>query len=226
MERIIDLSGKLEKGLWGYYSLPGLEGIIPHIEIKTVATVKSNGFFASKITVSSLSGTYLEAGSHIIEDGKNLDDYSVEDFIRPAKIIKLPEQKRKSLIDRKSLEQNTPEINRGEALLMDTGWGRMWNKPGYVLECPNMSRGALEWVLEQNVSIFGVDIPCIEAAWSEEKEGEKGSLLGTLFKKGMLLLAPLVNMDKITEREGKLICLPMYVKGTSGAPVRVIFIES
>lgn len=101
----------------------------------------------------------------------------------------------------------------------------MWNKPGYVLECPNLLKDVLEWVLEKDISIFGVDIPCIEAAWSDKDEGEKGSLLGALLQKGALLAAPLLNMDKITKSEGKIICLPISVKGTSGAPARIIFIE-
>ena len=225
MEKIIDLSGELKNDLWGYYKLPGLENIIPDVEIKSIATVEKDGFFASKIVVSSISGTYLEAGSHMIKDGKTLDQYSVDDFIKPAKVIKLPEQKKKSLINRELLEEHAPEINAGDALLIDTGWGKMWNKPGYVLECPNLLKDALELVLEKDISIFGVDIPCIEAAWSDGKEGEKGSLLEVLFQKGALLAAPLVNMDKITKSEGKIICLPISVNGTSGAPARVIFIE-
>lgn len=105
MKKIIDLSGRLQEGLWGYYQLPGLENIIPGIEVKTVATVEKDGFFASKIGFSSISGTYMEAGSHILEKGKTLDEYSVEDFIKPVKIIKLPVQKEKALIDAALLEK-------------------------------------------------------------------------------------------------------------------------
>lgn len=225
MGKIIDLSGQLKEGLWGYYQLPGLENIIPGVEVKPVATVEKDGFFASKIGFSSISGTYMEAGSHILEKGKNLDDYSVEDFIKPVKIIKLPEQKQKALIDAALLEKNAPDIKPGDALIIDTGWGKMWNKPGYVLQCPNMLTNAVRWVIEKDISIFGVDIPCIEASWSEDDEEEKGGLLGALFEKGALLVAPLVNLDKITVTEGKLICFPLSVKGTSGAPARVVFIE-
>jgi arylformamidase len=224
MGRVIDLSGAVENGLWGYFQLPGLEGIIPEVEVKTIATVKKDDFFSSKITCSTISGTYLEAGSHIIENGKKLDEYTVEDFIKPVKIVKLPEQSEKALIDASLLEKNAPVIEKGDALIIDTGWGKMWNKPGYVLQCPNMRSGAVEWVIEKEVSIFGVDIPCIEASWSEDDEEEKGGLLGALFEKGALLLAPLVNLDKVTEDHGTLICLPLKVLGTSGAPVRAVFI--
>lgn len=223
MKPVIDLSGKLENGLWGYNELPGMENIVPKVEVKTIATVKENDFFASKIVLSTISGTYMEAGAHILEGGKCLDDYTVDNFIKPAKIIRLPEQKAKALIDDALLEKNVLEIERGDALIIDTGWGKMWNKPGYVLECPNFLRSALEWVLARDISIFGVDVPCIEASWSEDNKEEKGGLLGELFKKGVLLIAPLVNLERIKGNRGTLICLPLSVKGTSGAPTRVIF---
>jgi kynurenine formamidase len=167
----------------------------------------------------------MEAGSHILESGKNLDAYSVGDFIKPVKIIRLPEQPERALIDGDMLEAHAPEIVRGEALIIDTGWGKRWNKPGYVLQCPNMLRTGLQWVLDKNISIFGVDIPCIEASWSEDDQQERGSLLGEMFKSGVLLVAPLVNLDKVETDRGTLISLPLSVSGTSGAPARVVFME-
>ena len=60
MRRFIEISGTLENRLWGYYSLPGLEGLIPNVEITSLATVKDDGFFASRISFSTISGTYVE----------------------------------------------------------------------------------------------------------------------------------------------------------------------
>jgi kynurenine formamidase len=225
MKNVIDLSGPVQNGLWGYHELPGLEGIIPHVEVETIATVKENGFFSSRIVLSTISASYVEAGSHIIENAKSLDEYPAERFIRPAKIVRLPEQKPKALIGSALLKDRAPEIASGDALVIDTGWGKMWNKPGYVLQCPNLLSEALEWVLENDISIFAVDITCIETSWSENDEETKGSLLAEIFGREILLTAPLVNLDKIQNDTGMLICLPLSIKGASGAPARIIFVE-
>lgn len=225
MGNIIDLSGTIEHGLWGYHSLPGLENIVPEVEVKTIATVKEHEFFASEIVMSTISGTYLEAGAHILEKGKCLDEYTIEDFIKPAKVIHVPKQKPKGIVNAEMLQTHASRINRGEALLINTGWGTMWNKPGYVLDSPNYSRSALEWILEKEISILGVDVTCIESAWSEDESEEKGSLLGELFKSGALLVAPLINLDRINKDSGRILCMPLKLKGTSGAPARVIFFE-
>ena len=47
MGSVIDLSGKIEDGLWGYHELPGLEDIVPRVQLETIATVQEHGFFAS-----------------------------------------------------------------------------------------------------------------------------------------------------------------------------------
>jgi kynurenine formamidase len=123
------------------------------------------------------------------------------------------------------MAKHAPQVAKGDALLLATGWGAIWNKPGYVLQCPNMKRNALDWVLAQPISIFGVDIPCIEASWSEDDPAEKGSLLKELFRKDILLLGPLVSLESTRSNTGTLVCLPLKLKGTSGAPCRAVFIE-
>jgi hypothetical protein len=67
-------------------------------------------------------------------------------------------------------------MEKGDALIVDTGWGRMWNEPGCVDTCPNFRKSALRRVLDRNISIFVVDVSCNEASWAdgaEEKKGER-----------------------------------------------------
>jgi kynurenine formamidase len=225
MKRYHDLSGKLENGLWTYQALPGLEDIIPEIRIETIAKVQEDEFFASKITLSTISGTYVEAGSHILEDGKTLDEYGIGNFIKPATIIRLPKQPEKTVVQDTLLAKHAPSISKGQALIVDTGWGVQWNKPGYVLQCPNFSQSAVEWILDHEPAICAFDVPCLESSWSEDVVEEKGGLLGMMFKAGALLVAPLVNLENIKSDRGMLYCLPISLAGTSGAPARVVFEE-
>jgi kynurenine formamidase len=75
MRSVVDLSGQIQNELWGYFELPGLENIIPPVEIKTLSSIKEHGFFSSKLVLSTVSACYVEAGSHILQDGKKLDEY-------------------------------------------------------------------------------------------------------------------------------------------------------
>ena len=130
------------------------------------------------------------------------------------------------LIDEKLLASHAPgSIRPGQAILVATGWGRMWNKPGAVLRRPNFTKRAIAWLLRHKPFICGFDVPGMESSWSEDVVEEKGGLLGMLFKKNVLLVAPLVNLEKVRADKGTLYCLPLPVAGTSGAPARVLFEE-
>lgn len=225
MSLVHDLSGLIEEGMWSYDVLPGLETIFPKINIAKISSIEKDGFHSSSFSLSSVTGTYLEAGAHIINGGRMLDDYSVVDFIKPVRIVRVGRLKPKELVTRELLEKNAPRINSGDAIIVCTGWYKRWNTPGYVLDCPNYSPKALEWILNRQPSIFGVDVPCIESAWGDEVPESKGRILKRIFETGALLAAPLVNFDSITNDSGTLYCFPMKVAGSSGAPARIVYIE-
>lgn len=225
MPRLHDLTGRLTPGMWDYRVFPGLDVLIPPLEVEDVATVPRDGFLASRISLSTITGTYLEAGAHILADGPTLDAYGIDDFVRPARILRLGRLEADARIDGAMLAAADPGLEEGEALIVDTGWYAEWNRPGYVERCPKMVPSALEWILAQPIGMLAVDIPAIEAAWSEDDGEAKGGLLSQLFARGCLLLAPLVGLDKVPVDRGRLFALPLPVDGVSGAPARVVFEE-
>jgi hypothetical protein len=54
---------------------------------------------------------------------------------------------------------------------------------------------------------------------------QQGDLLKPLYERGMLLVAPVVNLGEIEQPTGTLISLPMSVEGVCSAPSRVIYVE-
>jgi kynurenine formamidase len=222
MGQLTDITGKLEPGMWDYRVFPGFDDLVPPLKIETMGTLDTFGFYGSKFTLSSISGTYLEASSHVLADGRHLSSYGVEDFVRPVKILRLGTLAADTLIDGEMLAAAAPAIAPGDALIIDTGWYRQWNAPGFVEHCPKMLPSALAWIISQPIALLGVDVPAIEAAWTDDDADAKGGLLTQLFARGGLLLAPVVNLDKIGANEGRLYALPLPVVGTSGAPVRAM----
>lgn len=92
----------------------------------------------------------------------------------------------------------------------------MRDTPAYHPDCA-------EWLYEQSCGLLGVDVPCIQAPYPLPDGSQyDGNVLLPIFQKGVLLLAPLVNLDQVTAERGELIALPLAVEGTSGAPCRAI----
>ena len=226
MSQTIDLSGPLYNGTWSYNMLGTLGVQLPEFSVERLSTVAQNGFESFSFGMSSLSGSYIETASHMMEGAPMLSDLPVESFIRPAVVCHVPRKGPEELIHGAELAVACPPIQAGDALLIDCGWGNQWRSSGYVTCCPAFHFDCLPWLLTQQFSILGVDTPCIENARSRPTGNEQvGAMLTPIFRRGILLLAPLINLDRITTSRGEIIALPLNISGASGAPCRAVFRE-
>jgi len=226
-KRVIDLSGPFYSGMWSYNMLDGLGVSLPEFAVHTVATREQQGFEAFSVSLSTVTGTYIETGAHLLSGMPNLSDLDPASFVRPAVVCHLEPKGPEDLIHRSELESNCPPVEKGDALLIDCGWGEQWRSPDFVTGSPAFHLDCLDWLLALPMSILGVDVPCIETARSRPDGSEEaGNMLVPLFQRGMLLLAPLVNLSDIRSPRGELLALPLHIESVSGAPCRALFIES
>jgi kynurenine formamidase len=223
MLSIIEISGTLEPGLWDYNGLDLGGARLPPVLVDRVASIDEHGFDAHAISLSTLSGTYTETGAHLIAGAPTVDELSLRDLVRPAKIMRLGTLAPRSLIHLSDLERADPGLLPGDALIIDTGWGARWNSPGYVRDAPAFSATTLDWFLSQPFSILALDTPVMECQWCGPPDG--GELLRPLYERGMILVAPVVNLDRIEALKGTLIAWPLPVKGVASVAGRVGFVD-
>jgi kynurenine formamidase len=226
MSRMIDLSGPLYRGMWDYRGLTGIPDALPAFRCERIASVDTDGFEAFDFQLSSITGTYIETGGHMLPGMPSLADLPLDAFARPAVICHVPRKGPEEVIHRAELEAHCPPIQPGDALLIDCGWGSRWEKPEFVAGSPAFHVDCLPWFVSQPFAILGVDVPCIESARSRPSAGdETGNMLVPIFRRGGLLLAPLVNLNQATAARGRLVALPLNIQAVSGAPCRALLIE-
>lgn len=227
MPRIVELSGPLTPGQWDYNVLELSGAEMPAVQALEVATIARNGFSAHELRMSTLSGTYTETSAHLLQDGPSVDALDLRELIRPAKIMRLPEMGPRGLVEPEHLERHAVEIDPGDALLIDTGWGPRWDQPGYVRDAPAFSVRTLDWLVAQPFSILGLDTPVMECQWcaAEGRDDDAGALLEPLYRRGMVLLAPLVNLELVHAASGTLMTFPLRMQGVCAAPSRTVFVE-
>ena len=227
LARLIEISGPITHAMWDYNSLDLGGATLPAVSVTRRASMPEYGFDAHEITVSTLTATYTETAAHMIEGARTLDQVPITELFRPARLMRLPAAGPRTLITRDQLEANDPGLNNRDALVIDTGWGAHWDQPGYVTDAPAFAASTLDWFLAQPFSILVLDTPVMECLWCGEANmaDQQGDLLKPLYEHGMLLVAPVVNLDQITHPTGTLISLPMAVKGVCSAPSRVLYVE-
>lgn len=211
--KITDITGTVKNGMWSY-GPPFPDACIE--EITTLAADNESNF---KITVASISGTYLETGAHRLTNQPALIEVPVEKMVTEAFIFQLKDKAPGQAIEVDEFEKLNVPIEKNKALIFRTGWDKMWDSPDFVSKSPYLTKAAMEWILDKEPSIIGADVPCFDS--STKPEG----LVDMLFESGALILAPLVNLDKIEKTKVQLIALPAKVDKVCGFPCRAIVIE-
>jgi arylformamidase len=212
---VIDLSGPITSGMWTYG--PPL----PDVVIEQVAAIEGVGWSGHRLGVHTLAGTYVESAGHLFADRELISNMPLDRFIVPAVVVQLNEKGPLEAITRDELRAALFADAKGAALLVATGWDRHWNAPDYVARCPFFEPDAVQWVIEQEVSLLGVDTPCIQDPRSDD-----GSLTRLFFRGERILLAPLVGLRKALDGPFRLIALPLNIPGVCGTPCRAVLVGS
>jgi len=212
--KILDLSCLIEKDI-GVIELPATAPIIENI-----TSLEEQGYIVHRFELTSLTGTYLEASAHIFPDGEKLDELPLDRFVRPAAVFHLKNVGPRHAISVKELKAANSDLKSGDAVLISTGWDQMWKKPNYYSDTPFFTLDAIKWLIEKDAQIIGADFGSYD---SPERPLEVVKLM---MATNRLLLAPLMNVTKITDVRPLLIALPMNIKGICGSPCRAIIIQN
>ena len=216
--KLIDLSGPLENGMWSYGDP------FPEVRIEQVTTIEEHGVDTHKVTLSTISGTLVETGAHILEDAPSLDRVPLEQLYLDAAIIKVAPKQAREHITLNELRNSGVEVRPGDALLVYTGWDSKWNADNFVYDSPHFELDCIDWMLERDICLLGGDIPCFD----DPQEGSLTSelnALGKLYRAGKMILAPVVNLGKAKKSRSKLLVAPLKVVGTCSAPARAVLFE-
>lgn len=221
--KIVDLSWTL---------MPGREERLLEVETIDSASVtgadeESRGegwYIMSNISIVSHQGTHIEVPYHAIKEGKDLAAFEPERLIGDAVIL--------DLTNLKPGEGAPPDmviaaaekaggIEPGDMVFIATGHDRFyrdhWEK--YWNPYPYLKRAATEWLVEQEISAYGVDWT---GAMDPEFNDRDNHLI--LFEKDIPVIENLRNLTAVAGRRVFVSALPIAVQGLESVPLRVVAI--
>jgi kynurenine formamidase len=108
-------------------------------------------------------------------------------------------------------------------LLFRTDWHKRFGTAAYRDELPRISLELARWLVDQQVSLIGVEPPSVADV---NNLTEVTEVHHTLFRGNVLIVEGLAHLDQIQSAEVEFIALPLNVTGGDGSPVRAIAIES
>jgi kynurenine formamidase len=117
------------------------------------------------------------------------------------------------------------EVRRGDAVLVHTGWGKLWDRPDEMNQGePGLGKACAAWAVEHEIVCWGIDQFGTDAIPFETPGEALPMHLEMLMKHGIRLME-MIKMDEIVDGrvyEFCLIAAPLKIKGGTGSPVRLL----
>lgn len=207
--KVIDLSHTIEEDMPTY-----TKNEKP--QIYDIATIEKDGFNEKLLKICTHIGTHIDAPSHMINNGKNIDEFNISDFVGIAAIIDVSDRKE---ITVNELIKYGAQISNCDFLILRTGWEKYWGKPNYFNNFPSLTEEAAKWLCDFALRGIGIDTISVDSFDSIDFE-----IHNIILSRGKLIIENLTNLDIINNKKFTLVTTPLKIKNGDASPVRAIAI--
>lgn len=213
----IDLTGTIYTGMWNY------EAPFPSLTIRPLPPVEwVKGYVGCEIFdgLHSQTGTYLETPAHVLGDASYpLLSVSLDRICDvPTRVLHLPFEGENMAITPALLDACPAfdSICEGDAVLVSCDYGKKWFDNDYLSASPYFTKEAMRKLIEKKPSILGSDFP----RWDNLANPQ--DFFADFYAADILMLAPVIHLEKCPPSGGRLTALPLKAEKTSCAPCRAI----
>jgi kynurenine formamidase len=201
-------------------------------QVKTVATLAKDKYFARNFSMPEHYGTHLDAPAHFARGTWTVDQIPLERLVAPLVVLDVTIQAKQDpdyrvgVADIAKWEQVNGQIPPGTIVIARTGWEARWSSSKEyrnadsrgVMHFPGFSLDAAKFLVEgRNVIALGIDTLSIDYGPSKDFEVHQYTLTHSLYQ-----LENVANLESVPETGAMLIAAPMKLEGGSGAPVRIL----
>lgn len=212
MPEWVDCSQPFEVGM------PKLS-FVPEPEFEVLRELDGAGPKISRLHICTHLGTHVDAPSHFIAGGKDIGDFPASRFVGEAVVWPVEVQPQEAIT---VAHLEAAPLQRGDALLLSTGWGRLAQDPGYH-DHPHVDREAAAWIVERGASMLGIDFLTPDMPPPLRPPGFDFPAHRTLLGSDVLIIENLADLAGLARRRVELIAPPIHVRaGVEAAPARVL----
>jgi arylformamidase len=166
----------------------------------------------SKISMGSHTGTHMDGPIHFVQDGKGLDEMPLTATIGRARVIEIR--------DPESIKPNELRphgLQRGERILFKThNSARRWSSADFIEDFVYVSQEAARYLADRGIQTVGVDYLSVGGFRKDGVETHQA-----LLEAGIWVIEGL-DLSEVAPGEYDLICLPVKIERSDGAPARAI----
>jgi kynurenine formamidase len=166
------------------------------------------------LRLGSHSGTHMDAASHLVTDGRTIDQYPLDRFVVDARVVHL-EAGPLARLEWADLSGRLPADLNGAGVLLHTGWDEYWGGEGMGRH-PYLTADAARRLVAAGVTLVGTDALNVDGT-DEPGTAAHETLLGA----DVLIVENLTNLGALAAgRAHRCAFVPLRLLGADGSPVR------
>jgi arylformamidase len=168
----------------------------------------------SLLTLSAHIGTHVDAPSHLIAGGKTVDALDLGILIGPACVVGFSGR---GPITEEFLEGAGIPAGQ-ERVLFKTRNSDLWDMPEFQNDYVGLNVEAADWLIDNGTRLVGIDYLSIDAPGNPDLPAHRALL------DNEIVVVEGLDLRQVSPGRFNLVCLPMKIEGSEGAPARVILL--
>ena len=186
----------------------------PAPSLALAATMERDHYRETLLTLSSHTGTHMDAPRHMLLHGVSLDALPPDRFCGPAAVADVTGL---TAVTAEFLRTLEPRLHQAEFLLLRSGYDRYWGTERYFEDAyPVLTEDAARYLLTFSLKGVGVDSLSVDRL-SGDFPIHRILLGGGLVLVENLRLSPLAGVDTV-----RFFAFPLHYVNADGAPVRAV----
>ena len=195
--------------------------VLPDVHVNQCFSLsKGHALNVTEISLPCHAGTHVDAPVHIVANGKSIEEIPLESFVGPGAVIPV-QKKGGEEVTAKDLEDSGVTVNRGDIVMLFTGWGAKFESPDYNLH-PYLSVDAAEWLVNKGVKLFGIDCITVDLPTPLRPKDFKFPVHKTLLGNEVLIAENVTNLGTIVGKKSRILAFPLMIKGSDAAHARIV----
>jgi len=207
--KLIDVSVPLDTSLASYpNNLPfSLEAV------KRIARGDSSN--VSALHMSAHAGTHVDSPRHFYDEGTGTEALPLEMLIGRARVIELRPRGGITAEDLAGVD-----LSEDLRVLIKTPNSKLWGDPEFHKDYAGVTESGAKYLVEHGIKVVGVDYLSVEVFKTPGAPAHHVLLAaGTIVIEGL-------NLRDVEPGVYEMLCLPLKVVGSDGAPARVVLRRS
>jgi arylformamidase len=168
----------------------------------------------SRLACSVHTGTHVDAPHHFLNDHRTVESLALDVLVGQAQVVQIPEDVK--VVSAEVLERAALPSGM-ERLLLKTGNSGLWERGEntFFKEFVGISADGADWLVRYGIMLVGIDY--LSVAPFHQSIPTHRALLSA----GIIIVEGL-DLSAIEPGNYSIVCLPLKLVGSDGAPARVI----